>query len=400
MVDGDLFDKLERVARILKKNERPFGGIQLVVTGDFFQLPPVSKGETRFAFEAECWSDVIPRTFNLTKVFRQADQSEYSVKWTGDWKLIFHSIRRHAERDEIWPFDCRVDKEIQKPYPSDQTSWRDRPHRTVSYPEYWPYTPLTPCRFPRRENVETSNGAKNRTLDGETHIYKAYDSGKMDPDQREKLLQNCMWPSVLELKVGSQVMLVKNKDDTLVNGSMGIVRHFKDNSVKPGDDPEAAKKKPKADARLWPVVEFTNGRMEVIEQEQWKAELPNGEVQAARNQVCMLIVHRRSRHSMASQLPLILSWAMSIHKSQGQTLDYVKVDLGRVFEKGVSSKELTRWCGVLTCPLGQAYVALSRATSLEGLQVLGFDEKKVLHRPNVPHSTLISCCSIAGHGTS
>jgi len=81
----------------------------------------------------------------------------------------------------------------------------------------------------------------------------------------------------------------------------------------------------------------------MLEPETWKVELPSGEIQASR-----------------IQYPLILSWAMSIHKSQGQTLDRVKVDLGKVFEKG------------------QAYVALSRATSLDGLQVLNFDPSKVL----------------------
>ena len=79
------------------------------------------------------------------------------------------------------------------------------------------------------------------------------------------------------------------------------------------------------------------------------------------------------------QLPLILSWAMSIHKSQGQTLDRVKVDLGRIFEKGVFCCALgsAAFIADACLPAGQAYVALSRATSLEGLQVLNFDARKV-----------------------
>ncbi|KAK7012812.1 PIF1-like helicase-domain-containing protein [Favolaschia claudopus] len=76
MLDGDLFDKLSRIGSILRKKIQPFGGIQLIVTGDFFQLPPVTKGgaETKFAFEATLWKQAISRTFNLTKVFRQHDQ--------------------------------------------------------------------------------------------------------------------------------------------------------------------------------------------------------------------------------------------------------------------------------------------------------------------------------------
>jgi len=105
-------------------------------------------------------------------------------------------------------------------------------------------------------------------------------------------------------------------------------------------------------AKRYPVVDFDlpNGikRRMLVMPEAWTVELPSGEVQVSR-----------------SQLPLILSWAMSIHKSQGQTLERVKVDLGKVFEKG------------------QAYVALSRATTLEGLQVLNFDANKVQAHPKV-----------------
>jgi len=76
MVEGELFDKLCAIAQNIRKNPEPFGGIQLVVTGDFFQLPPVTKGsQVKFAFEADMWKACIKHTFNLTKVFRQSDQS-------------------------------------------------------------------------------------------------------------------------------------------------------------------------------------------------------------------------------------------------------------------------------------------------------------------------------------
>lgn len=76
MVDGDLFDKLEEIARRMRNNGRPFGGIQLVVTGDFFQLPPVPEGsnrEAKFAFAAATWNTSIQHTILLTHVFRQRD---------------------------------------------------------------------------------------------------------------------------------------------------------------------------------------------------------------------------------------------------------------------------------------------------------------------------------------
>lgn len=72
MVEGALFDKLEQIARTIRNNGRPFGGIQVVITGDFFQLPPVGS-TAKFAFEADTWNTTIQHTILLTKVFRQAD---------------------------------------------------------------------------------------------------------------------------------------------------------------------------------------------------------------------------------------------------------------------------------------------------------------------------------------
>lgn len=173
-------------------------------------------------------------------------------------------------------------------------------------------------------------------------------------------------------------MLIKNIDTSLVNGSLGKVQSFMDESTfyvykddeetflrsqEPGDGDEAtAAARAKISAmrtknggeipRYWPMVRFhlPDGtyRDLLCQPEEWKTENQNGEITAKRVQV-----------------PLILAWALSIHKAQGQTLNRVKVDLGKVFEKG------------------QAYVALSRATSQAGLQVLRFDQKKVMVHPKV-----------------
>jgi ATP-dependent DNA helicase PIF1 len=189
-----------------------------------------------------------------------------------------------------------------------------------------------------------------------------------------------MAPQVLELKKGAQVMLIKNMEDTLVNGSLGKVVAFMDEAtwdykyehdddeVEQSQDPEKSDdeadkrrlelkrkiyKDPNAkEGKIWPLVQFTLAdgtiRRLLCQPESWKIELPNGEIQAERKQV-----------------PLILAWALSIHKAQGQTLERVKVDMGRIFEKG------------------QAYVALSRATSQSGLQITGFDVKKVMAHQRV-----------------
>jgi ATP-dependent DNA helicase PIF1 len=208
------------------------------------------------------------------------------------------------------------------------------------------------------------------------------------------LLSNFIAPELLELKKGAQVMLIKNIDQQLVNGSLGIVQSFMDEGTfftykedeptfllaqqaSEGDDDQEAKaaREKIREARfknsdngqprqLWPMVRFNlpdgTSRSMLCSPDEWKTEAQNGEVLAKRVQV-----------------PLILAWALSIHKAQGQTLSRVKVDLGKVFEKG------------------QAYVALSRARSKEGLQVLRFDERKVM----VHQKVLQFYAKLAGHET-
>jgi ATP-dependent DNA helicase PIF1 len=229
--------------------------------------------------------------------------------------------------------------------------------------------------FPTRAEVDNANSTRLNMLQGAVQLFEARDGGAIvDKAQRDKLLQNCMAPEMITLKKGAQVMLIKNVDESLVNGSIGKVIGFMDeqkfDSYTASEDDsarspggiiatqsnenlapdEAAKRKMLqgiiTTSRQWPVVRFMiadgTTRDLLCQPEQWKVEQPNGEVQASRQQV-----------------PLILAWALSIHKAQGQTLERVKVDLGKVFEKG------------------QAYVALSRATNMAGLQVLRFDPKKV-----------------------
>ena len=186
-----------------------------------------------------------------------------------------------------------------------------------------------------------------------------------------------MAPERIALKKGAQVMLIKNFDETLVNGSLGKVIGFMSetqfDNYHEMDEYQATQGGSLIDdniphakggqkitvdiegtgaAQRFPVVRFAisdgTTRDFLCKREQWSIDQPNGEVQASR-----------------SQIPLILAWALSIHKAQGQTLERVKVNLSRAFEKG------------------QAYVALSRATTMAGLQVLGFDSAKVVAHDSV-----------------
>ncbi|OAA79623.1 DNA repair and recombination protein pif1 [Akanthomyces lecanii RCEF 1005] len=342
MVDGDLFDKLSQIGRTIRNNGRPWGGIQLVITGDFFQLPPVpddSKVAAKFAFDAATWTTSIEHTIGLTQVFRQRDP---------DFARMLNEMRLGKITDET----VEAFKALERPLNFDDG---------VDSAEL----------FPLRAQVEGSNEKRLRDLPGEIHRFGAADSG--DPAIKERLLANMMAPKSIDLKLNAQVMLIKNLDASLVNGSLGRVIGFSDErTFEMGggipDDPtmdaafNKARKKLSSFSRdselisnskkQFPVVQFVSAsgmpRVILCQPEEWKVELPNGEVQAKR-----------------TQLPLILAWALSIHKAQGQTLERVTVNLSRVFEKG------------------QAYVALSRATCQDGLRVIGFDRHKVMAHPKV-----------------
>lgn len=324
MIDSDFMDKVEALARSIRRNEQPWGGIQVVLTGDFFQLPPVSKnGAVKFCFEGQSWTSTITSTIQLQQVFRQKDQT-------------FADMLNEMRLGQMSAATIQKFSQLTRALPTDDG--------------------LRPTElFPLRNQVEDANNRMLQSLPGNIMVYKARDSGPM----RDKMEQNTLAPTTLQLKINAQVMMLKNQSGGgmggLVNGSLGVVVGFvnrpaeNDNMV--GSDGRS-KGSFNAPGEELPLVKFTmdNGttREMVVGREEWKIELPNGDIQGSR-----------------IQIPLNLAWSLSIHKSQGQTLPKVKVDLGKVFEKG------------------QAYVAMSRATSLEGLQVLNFNEKRVMVHPKV-----------------
>ena len=347
MVDGDLFDKLETIARTIRGTGKPFGGIQLVVTGDFFQLPPVPErnGIAKFAFDAVSWNTSIEHTILLSHVFRQKDPT-------------FANMLNEMRLGRLTPASINTFRSLSRP---------------LNFKDAIDATEL----FPTRAEVDRANQTRMTNLSGSEMVFTAMDSGSQDPVTRKKTLSNSLAPEVLTVKKGAQVMLIKNLDLGLVNGSIGRVQCFMNEhdfsiyqgneemylqSHEPEDvgDPEqnainakaraainAARLKTNAPpARVWPVVRFSmpdgTSRDLVCQPEEFKTEAPGGEILAKRIQV-----------------PLILAWALSIHKAQGQTLERVKVDLRKIFERG------------------QSYVALSRATSQSGLQVIGFEPRKV-----------------------
>nr|XP_018913022.1 PREDICTED: ATP-dependent DNA helicase PIF1 [Bemisia tabaci] len=293
MVDGDYFDKIEAVARRVRNSDAPFGGIKLILCGDFLQLPPVAKdSKTRFCFQSEAWSRCELQCFNLKEVHRQSDPEFINMlnnirvgRVTPEVSdRLIATARNNLEKDGIVP------------------------------------TQLC-CRTREAEQI---NETKLAELQGEMRKFEARDSGNsasLDDQTRVS--------KTLCLKVGAQVMLLKNVSVTkgLVNGARGVVSKFS--------------------AEGHPVVVFCSGESYTCKPEKWFVKTTGGGV------------------ITRIQIPLQLAWAFSIHKSQGLTLDCVEMALSGVFEAG------------------QAYVALSRAQSLDTLRVVDFDPKQVWANPDV-----------------
>lgn len=184
--------------------------------------------------------------------------------------------------------------------------------------------------YTHKMNVEAYNTQQLARIQEEEIIYEASDKGK-DKYAVENLQKNCMAPTMLRLKKGAQVMLVANlAPPLLVNGSRGVVIDFE-------HDIEDAKKR----GERYPLVQFANGETLLITRNVWRTQ--KGET---------LLAQR-------SQVPLCLAWALTVHKCQGMTLDVARLDISRCFAPG------------------QAYVALSRCSSLDGMSLIGYNRSKI-----------------------
>lgn len=304
MLSAELFDQLEYVARAVRGRAEPFGGLQLVLCGDFFQLPPVSRtgrAPARFAFQAAGWARCALREVELQKVFRQADGA--LVEMLNDMRVGRLSSRALATL----------------------ASCERPPEASAAAPGVRP-TKL----YTHRADCESVNEEELRKLPLPAVAIRAFDSGEGTRGiGAAELLASCAAKTVLELRVGAQVLLLRSiaPADGLTNGARGVVSSFARGGL--------------------PVVLFACGVERLIGREPF------------------LVVHDGRCVAVRSQVPLCLGWALSVHRSQGLSLELLEVSLDRAFE------------------YGQAYVALSRAKSLAGLHVRAFDPSAVRAHPDV-----------------
>ena len=312
------FEALNKVAQYARGKGEYFGGIQLVFCGDFCQLPPVYKPHTddnpdvrkgQFCFESDIWEDVFDKHIELKTMFRQKDV---------DFIKLLNNARMGYDRlteDNIKMLESRVN--------------------VVCEDEYYKPVKL----FPTNRKVRVYNLMELEELDGETREYcnkieytkpptrKTAASKKACNDEVNKLIKNSLIEQKLCLKVGCQVMCTVNlnQQEGIVNGSIGCVLGFTEDK---------------------PRVRFDNGKVLLMEPFTYESE-----------RVAGLVI---------KQLPLVLAWAITIHKSQGASLYSAEMDLGSdVFESG------------------QSYVALSRVRRLSGVYLIGLNVKRIKTDPRV-----------------
>ena len=321
MMQADFLEKLDLVARRVRKQPtKRFGGLQLVFAGDFCQLPPVlAKSGSGFVFESALWSELIDETHNLVQIVRQADP-------------VFQAILTEARMGAL------TDASIAALKARVGLSWADNEIKPT-------------LLYSKNAQVDRINQENMASLTGERRFYEpktvflassgpglqvrektAKTVSVSEPilqKELEHLDKEAPYEQNLELCVGAQVMLITNIDQErgLVNGARGILTGYSPGGL--------------------PLVRFI-GRTdpEIIDRHNWWLGEPDDVGRA--------------------QIPLRVAYAITIHKSQGATLDSALIDIG-----------------ASTFEYGQAYVALSRCKSLEALYIFKLDPMKILCHPKV-----------------
>jgi len=305
MLHKHQLDMVDTIARYILDTDKAFGGIQVVLCGDFFQLPPVSSApheeEKQFAFESSIWKNEAFEVCYLQEQHRQGDDPLLAV---------LNDIRNGTagEHTKI-PLRTRYKKE---------------PHGATKATKL----------YSRNINVDTINERELNNLSGitKTFIMKTYGFSTLV----EGLKKSCLAQEQLSLKIGAEVMFIKNDNmGRYNNGTRCVVVGFEKS------------------AEAWPIVKTYDNKIIIANAEEWKYQ-DNGAVRAT-----------------LTQIPLRLAWAITIHKSQGMTLDAAEIDLGDAFEPGMG------------------YVALSRVRSLNGLKLMNLNEMALKVHPKILQQDII-----------
>ena len=305
MISSYLLDMLDKVFRAIRRNDEPMGGIKVVLFGDFLQLPPVSKynasedrdlSKSDFCFKSEVWAKLNLATIILQETFRQKDKEFV--------KLLNNLRLNRLESADKAILESRIIKKEEL--------------KNLS----------TTILTTHNQKAELINQQQLEKIKNPSMVFEAKYEGK--PDKITFLQKNCLAKELLNLKIGTQVMMIKNtyQKDGIINGSTGVVTGF---SIK----------------KNYPIVKFGNDKVLTIIPEEWVVETPDPQKKT-------VVIEAKM-----TQIPLILAWAITIHKSQGLTIDRIYCNLEDSFAAG------------------QIYVALSRCKSLDDLHIENINFNKI-----------------------
>lgn len=272
-------DLVDEICRGVREADKPFGGIQVILSGDFFQLPPVNRADSKqggFITSSQAWQDGDFTVCYLVEQHRQKTDQDYTD--------ILNGIRAGVLTGR-------------------QLATLRARGEAVSDP-WAAMTRLLTTNI----DVDEINRQHLDALEGDSVEFEMVTSGSKK--YVEQLLRSCLASYVLELKVGAHVMCIKNSTEKkYVNGSLGIIESFERHTK-------------------FPIVRLTNDKLVTIKPDTW--ELVDGD----------------KRRASASQLPLRLAWAITVHKSQGMTLDAARIDLSKAFVEGMGYVALSRVRGL------------------------------------------------------
>jgi hypothetical protein len=295
MLHGARLDMVNQACKILRESDAPFGGLQVVLVGDLFQLPPVTRGSELldFAHTSAAWAELSPRICYITEQHRQA----------GDELLTLLEAMRSGEIEQAL-IDSLQQRVGQRPAEGEAVT----------------------RLYAHNIDVDTINNRNLAAISGDTHTFDMQTKGQAA--KVEQLIKSVLAPETLELKRGAEVMFVANNIQAgFVNGSRGRVTGFHDGL--PMVTLVGSGKSIRVEPHSWKLVEDDKTRAEVV------------------------------------QLPLRLAWAITIHKSQGMSLDAAEIDLSKSFTPGMG------------------YVALSRVRSLNGIYLSGINQMALQLHPDI-----------------
>jgi ATP-dependent DNA helicase PIF1 len=364
MVENQHVERMNRVIQSVMEDSRPFGGKQVFLLGDFYQLPPVRPFQFcimcgRFMSKPPAYRCQDCQAGNAHAIFYEGDKWAFKASVWKDLKLKNIRLKQlHRQKDPRF-------QDILNKIRNDQTltedEWQDL-EREKNTPAGIGAVRLMSLR----RQVDALNQRELRAITPPAKTWEAIDSyqelhGDWNghwgaPWEMDQPLKNHSFAEKVSLKIGAKVVLLVNLDikGKLVNGSQGEVIGFEEvHGVKPGPAESSPAIRPdgnKFTSNFEPIIRFANGRIKRIAPVKWGSRCGT---------------NQRPYLASRTQIPLILAWALSIHKSQGMTLNSIEVSSKDLFEPG------------------QLYVGLSRATSLEGLVLSRSSRKQLYTDPEV-----------------